>query len=108
MKHLDFLSTFPRIYLLKEKRGKNKLGVFFSLFFILLMLTLSIYYIYVYSYGLEYDLKYYIDNWRTSIDEELKPNYLNKPRSFILEIKNNPIFQFYDKRVFFINTFFPF
>jgi len=90
MKHLDFLSTFPRIYLLKEKRGKNKLGVFFSLFFILLMLTLSIYYIYVYSYGLEYDLKYYRDNWRTSIDEELKPSYLNKPRSFILEIKNNP------------------
>ena len=88
MKHLDFLSTFPRIYLLKEKRGKNKLGGFFSIIFALVMISLSIYYFYVYLYGLEYNLIYYRDNWRTYSNKE-QNELLKNPKSFIFGIIEN-------------------
>ena len=52
MKRLDFLSSTPSIYLMKEKKGKNKLGGFFSIIFLLIMLILLIYYLYVFFYGL--------------------------------------------------------
>lgn len=56
MKRLDFLSSSPSIYLLKEKKGKNKLGGAFSIIFLLIILILLIYYLYVFFYGLEYSL----------------------------------------------------
>ena len=37
MKCFDFLSSSPTLYLLKEDRGKNKIGGFFSMIFALLM-----------------------------------------------------------------------
>ena len=88
MKHLDFLSTSPSLYLLKEKRGKNKLGGFFSIIFALVMISLSIYYFYVYLYGLEYNLIYYRDNWRTYSNKE-QNELLKNPKSFIFGIIEN-------------------
>ena len=49
MKVFDFLSLSPSLYLLKQDRGKNKLGGFFSIIYLLLMISLTIYYIYIYS-----------------------------------------------------------
>ena len=88
MKHLDFLSSSPSLYLLKEKRGKNKLGGFFSIIFALVMIALSIYYFYVYLFGLEFNLIYYRDNWRTYSNKEQK-EIIKKPKSFIFGITEN-------------------
>ena len=89
MKHLDFLSSSPSIYLLKEKRGKNKLGGFFSIIFSLAMIALAIYYLYNYFLGLEYNLIFYRDIWPTSMDDKQKES-INKPKSFFLGIVSNP------------------
>ena len=70
MKSLDFLSSSPSIYLLNEKRGKNKVGGFFSILFALVMITLSIYYIYIYFFGLEYNLLFYRDFWEKIMNDE--------------------------------------
>ena len=80
MKILDFLSPSPSLYLLKENRGKNKLGAFFSLLFILAMIALSIYHIYIYSSEIEFNLTFYRDMWYTSMYEEQKESF-NKPKS---------------------------
>ena len=81
MKNLDFLSSFPSLYLLKVKRGKNKLGAFFSIIFVMSMLTNSIYYIYIFFFGLEYNLIYYKDHWITYINDEQK-EFIMKQRTF--------------------------
>ena len=52
MKSFNFLSSSPSICLLKEKRGRNKLGGFFSATFVLIMIILAIYYMYIYFFGL--------------------------------------------------------
>ena len=83
MKSLDFLSSSPSIYLLNEKRGKNKVGGFFSILFTLVMITLLIYYIYIYFFGLEYNLIFYRDFWEKIMNDEQKES-IKKPRSFIL------------------------
>jgi hypothetical protein len=70
MKVFDFLSLSPSLYLLKQDRGKNKLGGFFSIIFILLMISLAIYYIYIYSSGSDYNLTYYRENRITFVTEE--------------------------------------
>ena len=88
MKRLDFLSSSPSIYLMKEKKGKNKLGGFFSIIFLLIMLILLIYYLYVFFYGLEYSLTYYRDNWTTSFTKEEK-EYIKKPKTFIVYLDEN-------------------
>ena len=88
MKRLDFLSSTPSIYLMKEKKGKNKLGGFFSIIFLLIMLILLIYYLYVFFYGLEYSLTYYRDNWTTSFTKEEK-EYIKKPKTFIVYLDEN-------------------
>ena len=89
MKQLDFLSSSTSIYLLKEKRGKNKLGGFFSIFFALAMIALILYYLISYFLGLEYNLTYYRNNWAASFTKEQKIE-LTKPKSFILYIRSNP------------------
>ena len=90
MKNLDFISSSPNIYFLKEKRGKNKLGGFLSILFILSIITLIIYYIYIFYFGIEYTLKYYSDNSTTFFTKE-QIEHLKKPKSFVLYIlkKNN-------------------
>ena len=85
MKHLDFISSSPNIYFLKENRGKNKLGGFFSILFVLSIIALIIYYIYIFYFGIEYNLMYYNDNWTTFFTEE-QVEHLNKPKSFVLYI----------------------
>ena len=89
MKNLDFLSSFPSLYLLKVKRGKNKLGAFFSIIFVMSMLTISIYYIYIFFFGLEYNLIYYKDHWITYINDEQK-EFIMKQRTFFFYIFDNP------------------
>ena len=88
MKRFDFLSSPPSIYLMNEKKGKNKLGGVFSIIFLLIMLILFIYYLYVFLYGLEYNLIYYRDNWTTSFTEEEFEN-IKKPKTFIVYIDKN-------------------
>ena len=90
MNHLDFLSPSPTIYFFKKRRGKNALGGFFSLLFVLSIIALIVYYIYIYFYGMEYTLMYYSDNWTTFFTKDQKEN-LKKPKSFVLYIlkKNN-------------------
>ena len=88
MKQLDFLSSSTSIYLLKEKRGKNKLGGFFSIFFALAMIALIIYYLIIYFLGLEYNLTYYRNNWLSSFTKEQQIE-LAKPISNKLYIRNN-------------------
>ena len=83
MKSLDFLSSSPSIYLLKEKRGRNKLGGFFSATFVLIMIILAIYYMYIYSFGLEFDLTFYRDFWATLMNDE-QEEIIKKPKSFFL------------------------
>ena len=56
MKVFDFLSLSPSLYSLKQDRGKNKLGGFFSIIFLLLMISLTIYYVYIYLSGSDYNL----------------------------------------------------
>ena len=89
MKILDFLSPSPSLYLLKEKRGKNKLGSIFSILFILAMLALSIYHFYIYSSELDFNLTFYRDMWFTSMTDEQKES-INKPKSFSFGITYNP------------------
>lgn len=88
MKDFDFLSSSPSIYLLKEKRGKNKLGGIFSILFGLIMLALTLYYLFSYFFGLEYNLTYYRDIFITSTTFVQKK--LIKPKSFFLYIIGNP------------------
>ena len=88
MNHLDFLSSSPGIYLLKEKRGKNKLGGFFSIIFALLILASSIYYFYIYFSCLDYHIIYYRNNMITYMDQD-QEEYLNKPKLFYFSIFNN-------------------
>ena len=89
MQILDFLSPSPSLYLLKEKRGKNKLGSVFSLLFILAMIALSIYHFYIYSSELDFNLTFYRDTWYTSMSEEQKES-INKPKSISFGITSNP------------------
>ena len=87
MKVFDFLSLSPSLYSLKQDRGKNKLGGFFSITFILLMISLSIYYIYIYSSGSDYNLTYYRDNRITFMTEEQMSHISSK--QFYFYITNN-------------------
>ena len=89
MNHFDFLSSTPIIYSLKEKRGKNKLGGFFSIVFVLTMIALITYYIYVYFFGLEYNLIYFKDLWLNYMNNEQKES-LEQPKHFFLIIVDNP------------------
>ena len=88
MNKLDILSSSPSIYFLKGKRGKNKLGGFFSLIFVLLLLALAIYYIYVYFFGLEFNLIYYKDNFYSYFSDEQK-EIIKEPKSFYLLIEKD-------------------
>ena len=88
MKKIDFLSVYPSIYLSKEKRGKSKLGGFFSLIFALVMIAIAIYYFYIYYFGLEYNVIFYRDIWYTAMDEDQKKSILTK-KSFFLAITEN-------------------
>ena len=88
MKYCDFLSVPPSLYLLKEKKGKNKLGGFFSIIFILIMLAVTVYYFYIYFSGIKYNLKYIRDNWTSSFTEEEKDS-INKNIEFYLSIEKN-------------------
>lgn len=81
MNHFDFLSSTPIIYSLKEKRGKNKLGGFFSIVFVLTMIALITYYIYIYFFGLEYNLIYFKDLWYNYMNNEQKES-LEHPKHF--------------------------
>ena len=89
MKHLDFLSLSPSLYMSKNKRGKNKLGGFFSIIFVLVMLALAVYYFYIYFFCLDYNLIYYRDNWRSYMNDEQK-EFMKKPKLFYFGITNNP------------------
>ena len=89
MNHFDFLSSTPIIYSLKEKRGKNKLGGFFSIVFVLTMIALITYYIYIYFFGLEYNLIYFKDLWYNYMNNEQKES-LEQPKHFFLIIVDNP------------------
>jgi len=88
MKRFDFLSSPPSIYLMNEKKGKNKLGGIFSIIFLLIMLILLIYYLYVFFYGLDYSLTYYRDNWTTSLTDE-EYEYIKKPKTFMVYLDEN-------------------
>ena len=88
MNKLDILSSSPSIYFLKGKRGKNKLGGFFSLIFVLLLLALAIYYIYVFYFGLEFNLIYYRDNFYSYFSDEQK-EIIKEPKSFDLLIEKD-------------------
>ena len=79
MQHLDFLSLPPSIFLMKERKGKNKLGGLFSILFALVMLFLSIYHFYIYISSSEFDLTYYRDNWLTKLSKEEK-KYIREPK----------------------------
>ena len=87
MKVFDFLSLSPSLYLLKQDRGKNKLGGFFSIIYLLLMISLSIYYIYIYASGSDYNLTYYRENTFTFMTEEQKSNISSK--QFYFYVTNN-------------------
>ena len=89
MNVLDFLSLSPSLYLLKQKRGKNKLGGFFSLIFVLIMIALTVYYLYIYFFSLDYNLIYYRDNRDTYMNEE-QIEIMKKPKPFIFAITDNP------------------
>ena len=89
MKHFDFLSSTPTIYSLKKKRGKNKLGGFFSIVFVLSTISLITYYLYVYFFGIEYNLIYFKEFWSPILNNDQKES-LKKPKQFILNIANNP------------------
>ena len=89
MDSLDFLSSSPSLYLLKEKRGKNKLRGFFSIILALVMISLMIYYFYIYFFGLKYSLIYYRDHWLTYMNNEQKKS-INKPKTFYFYIHDNP------------------
>ena len=89
MKILDLLSPYTSLYLLKGKRGQNRLGAFFSIVFILVMILLSIYHIYIYSSELEFNLTFYRDMWFTSMNDEQK-KMVRKPKSFFAGITYNP------------------
>ena len=80
MQVFDFLSLSPSLYLLKQDRGKNKLGGFFSIIYLLLMISLTIYYIYIYSSGSDYNLTYYRENRYTV--------FTLKKKKILLIIKN--------------------
>ena len=88
MKVFDFLSLSPSLYSLKQDRGKNKLGGFFSIIFLLLMISLTIYYVYIYLSGSDYNLTYYRDN-RSAIfkTQEQKNSIYHK--QFYFSITNN-------------------
>ena len=88
MKVFDFLSLSPSLYLLKQDRGKNKLGGFFSIIFLLLMISLTIYYIYIYSSGSDYNLTYYRENRYTVFTTEEQKNSINS-KQFYFSITNN-------------------
>ena len=79
MQHFDFLSLPPSIFLMKERKGKNKLGGLFSILFALVMLFLSIYHFYIYISSSEFDLTYYRDNWLTKLSKEEK-KYIREPK----------------------------
>ena len=54
------------------------------------MVAIAIYYIYIYFFGLQYNLFYYREFWRTSFNKEQKnKKSLKKPISFILGIREN-------------------
>ena len=88
MKVFDFLSLSPSLYSLKQDRGKNKLGGFFSIIYLLLMISLTIYYIYIYSSGSDYNLTYYRENRYTvfTTEEQKKSIYY---KEFYFSITNN-------------------
>ena len=87
MKVFDFLSLSPSLYLLKQDRGKNKLGGFFSIIYLLLMISLTIYYIYIYLSGSDYNLTYYRENRFTFMTEE-QMSYISS-KQFYFYITNN-------------------
>ena len=89
MKVFDFLSLFPSLYLLKQDRGKNKIGGFFSIIFILLMISLTIYYIYIYSSGSDYNLTYYSENRFTFMTEEQMSHISSKQFYFYITSNTN-------------------
>ena len=88
MKYLDFLSSSPSIYLIKEKRGQNKVGGFFSIIFVLAMVGLLLYYFLSYFFGLEYELTYYRTRWMGLFTEDQQ--WLMRTKSFTLDIPYNP------------------
>ena len=103
MQHFDFLSSPSSIFLMKEKKGKNKLGGFFSILFLLIMLFLSVYRFYIYFSGSEYDLTYYRDNWLSKLSDEEK-KYIREPKLLGLQFFYNDIkikFEITDGRNFF-------
>ena len=87
MKCFDFLSSSPTLYLLKEDRGKNKIGGFFSMIFALLMISLIIYYFYVYLSGSDYNLTYYRENRTTYMNEKETNSTIRK--QFYFSISKN-------------------
>ena len=87
MKCFDFLSSSPTLYLLKEDRGKNKIGGFFSIIFALLMISLTIYYFYVYLSGSDYNLTYYRENRTTYMNEKETNSTIRK--QFYFSISKN-------------------
>ena len=89
MKILDLLSPYTSLYLLKQKRGQNLLGAFFTILFILVMILLSIYHIYIYASELEFNLTFYRDIWLTSMNYIQKKSFM-KPKSFSVGITSNP------------------
>ena len=88
MKVFDFLSLSPSLYLLKQDRGKNKLGGFFSIIYLLLMISLTIYYIYIYSSGSDYNLTYYRENRYTVFTTQEQKNSIYY-KEFYFSITNN-------------------
>ena len=89
MKCFDFLSSSPTLYLLKEDRGKNKIGGFFSIIFALLMISLTIYYFYVYLSGSDYNLTYYRETRKTYLNEEKTDSIIRKQFYFSIYKNTN-------------------
>ena len=97
MMRFDFLSLSPSIFIKNGKKGKNKLGGFFSIIFFLIMMAISIYYFYRYFFGLDYTVQFYKDNWRTKVTDEQYES-IKSPKTFLLigqNVYNNPVLDVY-------------
>ena len=88
MMRFDFLSLSPSIFIKNGKKGKNKLGGFFSIIFFLIMLAISIYYFYRYFFGLDYTVQFYKDNLMAMVTSEEEYEAIKAPKTILLNVDN--------------------
>ena len=88
MMRFDFLSLSPSIFIKNGKKGKNKLGGFFSIIFFLIMLAISIYYFYRYIFGLDYTVQFYKDNLLSMVSTYEEHEAIKAPKTVLLTVDN--------------------